>query len=150
MPWLFTLLYNAVMSRTLLAAVAFAALMSLPGCVRRTITINSSPDGALVWLNDREVGRTPVTVDFVHYGTYDVVLVKDGYEPLVTIGNAKTPLWDTPPLDLGAELLPARLRSRIVWDYDLTPSEADSAAVIERGRALRERTTSPEPTQADS
>jgi len=143
-------MYNPRMTRTLLPAVAITGLLALPGCVRRTITINSSPDGALVWLNDREIGRTPVTVDFVHYGTYDVVLTKDGYEPLVTTGKAKTPLWDTPPLDLGAELLPARLRSQIVWDYALTPSESDSAAVIERGRALRERTTSSEAAAEDS
>ena len=122
----------------------------LTGCVRRTITINSTPSGALVWLNDREVGRTPVTVDFVHYGTYDVVLAKDGYEPLVTTGEATMPLWDMPPADLGAELLPARLHSRIEWEYDLTPAEQGSEAVIERGRAMRERVLDETSVDADS
>ncbi len=39
------------------------------GCVQRTITITSDPPGALVWLNDREIGRTPLDVNFVYYGT---------------------------------------------------------------------------------
>ena len=63
-------------------------LLMLPllctGCVRRTISIVSNPPGALVWLNDREVGRTPIEVEFLYYGTYDVRIVKDGYEPLIT------------------------------------------------------------------
>ncbi|MFB3120043.1 MAG: PEGA domain-containing protein [Stenotrophomonas maltophilia] len=36
--------------------------------------ITSEPPGALVWLNDREIGRTPVDVDFEFYGRYDVRL----------------------------------------------------------------------------
>ncbi len=42
------------------------------GCVERTVTITSEPDNALVYLNDEEIGRTPVTVSFTFYGVYDV------------------------------------------------------------------------------
>src|SRR5689334_12153842 len=61
------------------------------GCVRRTLSITSDPPGALLWLNGREVGRTPVDVDFIYYGVYDVQLVKDGYEPLLSSGHADAP-----------------------------------------------------------
>jgi hypothetical protein len=46
----------------------------LLGCVERTISITSEPEGALVYLNDEEVGRTPVSVPFTFYGVYDVRL----------------------------------------------------------------------------
>jgi hypothetical protein len=107
------------------------------GCVKRTMRITSDPSGALVWVNDREVGRTPVDVDFVHYGTYDVRLVKDGFEPLLTFGEANPPMWDNVPLDLAAELLPFELKSTVHWHYLLEPEDDDRAALIDRGRALR-------------
>ena len=51
------------------------------GCVRRTITISTDPPGTMVWLNDREVGRSPVDVDFDYYGTYDAQEIFDELEP---------------------------------------------------------------------
>lgn len=120
-------------------ALTTSAMMAVGagGCVRRTITIDSSPPGALVWLNDREVGRTPVDVDFLHYGTYDVRLELAGYEPLSTSGEARPPWWDTVGVDLVAELLPTRLESDVVWTYELEPQRDDRAALIERARSLR-------------
>jgi hypothetical protein len=124
-------------------AVVLAAMFVTTGCVRRTITITSEPSGALVWLNDREIGRTPVDVDFLHYGTYDVRLVKESYEPLITAGRADPPLWDNVGLDLVAELLPLDLESAIHWHYVLEPAESDLAKLegplVERARAARTR-----------
>jgi hypothetical protein len=97
----------------MILACAFACIIT--GCVRRTITITSEPSGALCWLNGREVGRTPVTVDFLHYGTYDVVLEADECEPLLTSGKANPPLWDNVPLDLFAEMAPGEPHAYIAW-----------------------------------
>jgi hypothetical protein len=121
----------------LVAAFCFATALLMPGCVRRTITITTAPPGALVWVNDREVGRTPLEVEFLYYGRYDVRLEREGYEPLMTHGDAAPPLWDVIPLDLAAELLPLELRSRVRWHYDLTPRDDDPAALLERARRLR-------------
>ena len=107
------------------------------GCVRRTISIITEPPGALVWLNDREVGRTPIEVEFLYYGTYDVRIVKDGYEPLITFGRADAPLWDMVGIDLAAELLPLELHSRIEWIYQLEPAMFDEPGLIQRARDLR-------------
>ena len=107
------------------------------GCVRRTISIITEPPGALVWLNDREVGRTPIEVEFLYYGTYDVRIVKDGYEPLITSGRADAPLWDMVGIDLAAELLPLELHSRIEWIYQLEPAMFDEPGLIQRARDLR-------------
>ncbi len=122
-----------------LAPIMTAALVLLiaGGCVRRTITITSEPSGALVWLNDREVGRTPVDVDFTHYGTYDVRLVHDGFEPMLTVGEAKPPLWDHMGPDLVAELIPGEVHSRVEWHYELQPLADDPEALVDRARELR-------------
>ncbi len=92
------------------------------GCVQRTVTVTSEPTGALVWLNDREVGRTPVTVPFTFYGTYDVRLERDGYEPLWTSQEAKAPWWETPPIDLFAEATDADVE--LAWHFELEPAQA--------------------------
>ena len=111
----------------------------LPGCVQRTITITSDPPGALVWLNDREIGRTPLDVDFVYYGIYDVRLVREGYEPVMTSGKAKAPWWETIGLDLLAELAPMDLKSHVEWHYELEPLDDDLGALEQRARDLRSR-----------
>ncbi len=129
-----------------LALLAGASLST--GCVRRTITIRTDPPGAMVWLNDREIGRSPVDVDFDYYGTYDVRLEREGYEPMMTSGDAKAPLWETVGVDLVAELLPFRFHSRVEWHYALAPVTDDPEALIQRARELRSKVAEPEP-QAD-
>ena len=119
--------------------MCLTAAAALTGCVRRTITITSEPEGALCWLNGREVGRTPITVDFFYYGVYDVQLTHEGYEPLLTSGNAKAPLWDSIPIDLASELWPAEALSDIRWHYQMQAREDHRPALIERASELRER-----------
>src|SRR5688572_6831876 len=92
-------------SLTVATLACGVACLFLTGCVRRTISISSEPAGALCWLNGREIGRTPLLVDFIYYGDYDVVLEKDGFEPLLTKGEAKAPLWDTVPFDFISEVI---------------------------------------------
>lgn len=132
------------------ALLFIAAILFLPGCVKRTITITSDPEGALVWLNDREVGRTPLDVEFLHYGTYDVRLVKDGYEPLLTSGKAPPPLWDHVGVDLLAELYPGGLHADIRWHYELQPSDHDPDALLIRATELRRQIDPEAPTPANA
>ncbi|MEM7626996.1 MAG: GntR family transcriptional regulator, partial [Planctomycetota bacterium] len=113
------------------------------GCVQRTIHVTSEPAGALVWLNDEEVGRTPVAVPFTFYGTYDVRLEKDGFAPLWTTGEAEMPWWEAPGPDLFAELIPGA-ESNVAWHYELeaaTPAaDVDTEALRARARELRNQT----------
>ena len=115
----------------------------LCACVRRTILVTSEPDGALVYLNDQEVGRTPVEVDFIYYGEYDVRLVRDGYEPIVTSAMAWPPLWDNIPLDLVAEAIPGEPHAQVHWHYDLQPPDANRDEMIARAIGMRERIALP-------
>ncbi len=57
-----------------LIVFCLAAVCMLGGCVERLITVKSKPAGAIVYLNDEEIGRTPATVPFRFYGVYDVRL----------------------------------------------------------------------------
>jgi hypothetical protein len=107
------------------------------GCVRRSLTVTSDPPGALVYLNGTEVGRTPMTRDFTWYGTYDVVLRKEGYETLKTEGKVIAPWWQWVPIDLFAELLP--LHDKRELRYAMRPYEqktVDPAEMVSRGEAL--------------
>ena len=118
------------------------------GCVRRTIMITSEPPGVLVWVNDREVGRTPVDIDFEHYGVYDVRLELNGHEPMMTSGKAAPPWWDGVGADFFAELVPADLHSEVRWHYVLTPLTEDRDALIERASLLRSDLSAPETDDA--
>jgi hypothetical protein len=124
------------MRRLIGMALGAGVLVSM-GCVRRTITVLSEPPGALVWLNDREVGRTPVTVDFTFYGRYDVRLFLEGYEPMHTYGDAKSPWWDTIGIDLISEAVPGEPHADVVWSYTLSVRDDNEAGLRERANVLR-------------
>jgi len=116
--------------------LCLAALAIMPGCIERTIHITSDPQGALVHLNDEEVGRTPLTVPFTFYGIYDVSLQLDGYQTLWTQHKAKAPWWETPGPDLIAEAIPG-LKSKQHWHFQLQlPPIYDQHALIERAQQL--------------
>jgi hypothetical protein len=129
-----------------LALSVCGATLFMSGCVRRVVSITSEPSGATVWLNDREIGRTPCEAEFTYYGTYDVRLQLDGYEPLDTTGEAVAPIWDTIPLDLAAEAAPAKLESKNAWHYTLLPTSLDHAALLERAKELQARTSAMAPS----
>lgn len=112
------------------------------GCVRRVIDITSEPSGATVWLNDREIGRTPCSAEFTYYGTYDVRMELEGREPLQGRAEAKAPLFDVVGIDLISEILPARMVSRTEWHFTLEPTASDQATLVSRARAARAKTES--------
>jgi hypothetical protein len=108
------------------------------GCIQRSIRVDSQPQGALVYLNDVEVGRTPTTVPFTFYGVYDVRLEKAGYETLNTTEKAVAPLSDLPGIDLIAEVSPWRTNIQLDWFFTLEELRpVDEALTIERARQLR-------------
>ena len=116
-------------------------LLSLAvGCnnVERTLVVNSDPPGALVYLNDQEVGRTPMEKEFLWYGTYDVQVRKEGYETVRATPRVWAPIWQMPPFDLLAELSPFLLRDRRELSFEMEPLEtADPQELIARAVELR-------------
>ena len=125
---------------------ALAGVAGLGGCIERRIRITSEPSGALVHLNDVEIGRTPVEAGFTFHGVYDVRLDLEGYEPVWTSRKAKAPLYEVPLVDLLAEAAPMRFRNHQHWHFDLAPAAevaADTAGfeagLVERANELRGR-----------
>ncbi len=128
------------MQRFLLSVLLTFACVASSGCVRRTLRISSTPPGALVWVNHREVGRTPLEIDFTYYGNYDVQLSHDDHEPLLTEAGAHPPAWDVLGADLLFEVAPFQMRSVVEWHFDLEPRSDDLEALVERARSLRSKT----------
>lgn len=115
------------------------ASVTLTGCQQRTIRVTSEPTGAAAYLNDVEVGRTPVEVDFTWFGTYEVRLEMDGYETLLTSAEAEPPLHEEPGFDLLFMLLPGEERTEIDWHFELAPETRDTEGLVDRATALREQ-----------
>ncbi|QDU32458.1 PEGA domain protein [Poriferisphaera corsica] len=123
--------------------VVLMGIVALSGCVQRKIKINSQPEGALVYLNDQEVGRTPVAVNFTWYGIYDVRLEKDGYQPLWTQAEAVAPVWENPPLDLFAEMVPGN-KVEVEWDFEMEKTERkhnDVDELLRNAEEMKQYTT---------
>lgn len=131
MPTRLPVLLTGVLSVTVVA-----------GCVRRTMSFNTDPQGAIVHLNDVEIGRTPITVDFTWYGDYDIIYRMNGYTTLVTHHRVKAPWYQLFPLDFFSEVL-------IPWeihDHHETPlatldptPEPDVDALVQRADEMRDR-----------
>jgi hypothetical protein len=125
------------MLRELLILTGGLALAS--GCVEQTLTVTSKPSGAIVYLNNVEFGRTPITRQFTSYGTYDVAVRREGYETLKTDSVVIAPIWNWVPLDLAATFLPIPFKDRQRLDYVLTPAStqpADDLKLVDRAKVL--------------
>jgi len=101
--------------------IAIPLLLAPLACVEQELTIESDPPGALVYLNDQELGRTPLKRDFHWYGDYDVRLQLDGYQTLKTHKRVKAPLWNWAPFDLVASLMPFTVRDEQKISFTLKP-----------------------------
>src|SRR5512133_122457 len=100
---------NAI-GRNLVLWISLVTLLISSGCIERRLTINTVPSGALVSLNDEEIGVTPVTVNFNWYGDYRIQIIKEGYDIFNTHRELKAPLHDTIPFDFFCGVLwPGRI-----------------------------------------
>lgn len=121
-----------------------AALVGLgvvgAGCgVERTLVIDSKPEGALVYLNREEVGRTPLKYDFTWYGQYDVTLRKEGYQTLKSTEWVVAPWWQWPPFDFVAELVPGRPHDtqRLSYTMQAETGPADPTTLMRRAEGMK-------------
>ncbi len=125
------------------------------GCSQRVIQITSEPNGAIVTLNDVELGRTPLETEFTYYGDYDVRLRKAGYEPLRTKQTAWTPLYERVPLDLASSAIP--YEHVVKWHFKLEPTRESTeqkdqfeTGLITRAKDLRGQVDEPAPAKPAS
>jgi hypothetical protein len=95
------------------------------------MTIRSSPPGALVYVDDYQIGTTPVSTDFVYYGTRKIRLVKDGFETLTVRQPFPIPWYEVFPLDFVTEnLWPWEIRDERVVDLAMVPADSQPAELV--------------------
>ena len=123
------------------SVVGLAIIVIFSGCVERRLTINTRPQGALVTLNDEEIGTSPVTVSFNWYGYYNVRISREGFETLKTHRRLKGPWYDSFPFDFFAQCLnPDRIVDSYEWTFELKErQQAKRQQLIEDARQLKEQ-----------
>lgn len=121
------------------------AISSLGGCVRRRLTVRSTPPGALVFIDGQEIGRTPVSTQFTYYGTRNFRLVKDGFETISVNQRFPTPWYQVPPLDFVSEnLVPREIRDERAVNFELVPkANVSMEDVLIHGEQLRSQVRQP-------
>lgn len=122
-------------------AIIVCGIVLLAGCVERKLTIVTEPSAAVVWLNDEEIGVTPVTVNFNWYGDYTVRIEKPGYEILNTHRLLERPAHDRFPLDFFAQVVwPGTIEDTHAWAFDLEPyRQASAEELIEQAHQMRDQ-----------
>jgi len=130
-----------------LIVVGLIVSLWLSGCVERRLTINTEPQGALVVLNDEEIGISPVTASFEWYGDYNVRISKEGYQTLSTHRELKAPWYDYFPFDFFAMLNPKRCVDSYEWTFELAPQKQPTTEeLIQKADELKKQISSTDST----
>ncbi len=109
------------MLTALLGALMLCAIGS--GCVQRRVIVRSNPPGAVVFVDNFEIGTTPCATDFIYYGTRDITLKKEGFETLTVKQPIPAPWYQYVPFDFVTEnLIPGQIRDTRTFEYTLLPA----------------------------
>ena len=141
-------------------SVPFLALIAVivvsAGCVTRTITVKTNPGNALVYIDDKLVGESPVSIPFTYYGTRKIMIEKRDddekltHERTTAFEKIKAPVYEFFPLDFVSELVyPLELKDEHILTYDLVELEPLTTKerqkkVLTNADELRQRVNSPD------
>ncbi len=130
---------NASAMHRVCLAMLVLSMVSSVGCVRRRLTVNSTPPGATVFVDNQPIGTTPCSVDFTYYGTREIRLVKSGFETLTVNQPIPAPWYQIPPLDfISDNFWPVPIRDNRTVAFNLEPQRLQSIdEIIARGSELR-------------
>jgi len=132
--------WHALILRAM-GAVAVALLLGIAGCTSRAVTVTSLPPGAEVSINRRVVGKTPVRVNYTHYGSYRIELRKDRYQTLVRKEKLRPPWYGYDPFAFFADnTIPARINDESYLHYvmDPVPEMGDRDSLMLRANRARD------------
>lgn len=116
----------------LVVAIVLLMTASQAGCVRRRLTVRTMPENALIVVDDRPIGRSPVSTTFQYYGTRKIQAVKDGYEAVTVQEKISPPWYQWPGIDFVAEnLWPREIRDERAVELELEPQK-----IVPRDRVI--------------
>jgi hypothetical protein len=133
-----------------------AVIFVSAGCVTRTITVKTNPSNASVYIDDKLVGESPVTIPFTYYGTRKIMIERRDDEEKLTherttsFEKIKAPVYEIFPLDFVSELVwPRELKDEHILTYDLVELEPLTTKelqkrVLKNADELRQRINSPD------
>jgi hypothetical protein len=126
-----------------LSATAGVSLLLSSGCVQRRMTVRTNVPGAQVYVDDHEVGRTPVSTDFIYYGDRTIKLVKDGYETQTIKQPVDAPWYQWPGIDFFSEnVWPWEIRDERQFNYQMQPQYVvPTDTLLTRAEDLRRSNT---------
>ena len=109
-----------------------------------------------MYIDDQEIGTSPVSTSFVYYGTRKIQVVKDGFETQTVMQRVKAPWYQIPGIDFVAEnLYPREIRDERIVEIEMEPQRIVSTQeLLSRGEQLRTSTregyTVPTPPSVES
>ena len=125
-----------------IAMLAALGSLAVGGCgqIERQITVTSDPPDVLVFVNDVEMGRTPVTFDYTWYGDYRFELRKEGYEALFDNRHVRARPNQWVGIDLFTEMfVPVTLTDNKKFHFTLEPEkEVNETSFIRRAMEFRD------------
>jgi hypothetical protein len=104
------------------------------------MTVMSNPPGATVSLDGKEIGRTPFSANFDHYGKREFRIVKQGYETKTEMKAVRAPWYQWVGLDFFSEvLLPGKLTDHKYYEFDLQPERiVPGSEIVARAEEFRQ------------
>ncbi len=128
-----------LLSRRAIAILIVGIPIATMGCVRRRMTVRTSPPGAVVSVDNQLIGTTPAATSFTYYGTRELRIEKDGYRTEVIKRRINPPWYEMPGLDFISETLwPWEVRDERIIDVQLVPETIEpTAEVVQRADQLR-------------
>lgn len=125
-------------------AIITLLILVCSGCVRRRMTVRTSPPGATVSIDNQLIGTSPAATNFEYYGTREVRIEREGYRTETVLRRIKPPWYQLPVLDFVSETLwPGEIRDERIIDIELVPQVIEpSEDVLNRAEALRNQSRS--------
>ena len=130
---------RVINTRISLNVVLVIAFFSSFGCIRKRMTVRTTPSGAMAYIDKQPIGLTPVSTNFTYYGTRSIEIVRDGYRTERFLRKFNPPWYAIPPLDFFSETLwPYEKRDERIIDVQLSPDPVvPMDALVASGEQLR-------------
>ena len=122
----------------MLLPLLVAAFMS--GCSSRRLVVRTDPEGAFVTVDGHPIGYSPVATSYVYGGSRDMLIEKDGFEPIRQKVDLSDPWYLRPPVSFFTEnFSPREIRHQPVLDFQMQPkNRVNGDVLIQRANTLRD------------